>query len=114
MASGGVGAAPFIQRGCGLSANVLNKRVRKDDDAATTENTFALAASLPGKDLGSLVSGPKSIGSRFYANYNKTHMSEYCGAGIPSAEFPRPSLVAKIPHFENAPFITFWEGKCLC
>ena len=96
--------------GYGISADVLNKNVLNDDDAGAYDNTFALAASLPGQDLESLVRGPQSIGSRFYAHYNKTHMSEYCGAGIPSAEFPRPSLVAKIPHFENVDSFQYFSG----
>jgi len=96
---GTIGPPPFIHWGYRIPGNFLNADV---NDFANS--TFTHASSLRSKDLDSLIRGPMSIGSRFYAAFRNTRsedstLSEYLGAGIPSSEFPDPASVAKDPHW---------------
>jgi hypothetical protein len=96
---GTIGPPPFIHWGYRIPGNFLNVDVND-----FTNSTFTHASSLRSKDLDSLIRGPMSIGSRFYAAFRNTvsddsTLSEYLGAGIPSAEFPDPTSVAKDPHW---------------
>jgi len=91
---GTIGPPPFIHWGYRIPGRFLNDNVNEFGNS-----TFAHASSLENEDLDSLIRGPTSIGSRFYAAFNTSISSEYLGAGIPSAEFPDPASVAKDPHW---------------
>lgn len=94
---GTIGPPPFIHWGYRIPGRFLNDNLNEFDNS-----TFVHASSLDKQDLDSLIRGPMSIGSRFYAAFNKNDdsiSSEYLGAGIPSGEFPNPSSVAKDPHW---------------
>eukprot|EP01083_Nonionella_stella_P108633 316117_1 len=74
---------------------------------------MGFASCLPNQDLESVIRGPRSLASIFYANFHScksstmamTSPSKYessCGAGIPSAEFPNPEAVATDPRWCGA------------
>jgi len=102
-----VGQTPFIHWGYRLPTDVLNKDDISED---AHRSTFAFASSLQNHDLESLIRGPKSLASRFYSIFQENQRTSssssfspgnnaYCGAGIPSSEFPNPMKVTMDTHW---------------
>ena len=87
--------APFTQWGYRLSDDPSLTSCPLDNLSGSTIGSFTHARSLPNQSYECLVRGPDSMGSRVNALIsNVAGISDLCGQGTPSYEYPSPYALA--------------------